>query len=517
MLDLFCFSSPPLNPLTNKARALPLFNPVSSPSGRVFFFSWLSFMLSFAAWYSFPPLLTRTIRADLKLSRFEVLNSNIIALVAGLIMRAITGPMVDHYGPRRVMAALLFCAAIPTGLAGTSTNALGLFFIRFFVGIAGATFVACQAWCTLFFDKNVAGTANGVSAGWGNAGAGITYFLMPAVFDSLVSKQGLRQHVAWRVAFVVPCILLITCGICVLLLCDDTPTGPWATRFEDLARLQAQANQSSIVHDESGRPWGRASFDASSDKKDKSPSSTSSNVSPAVEQVDESASSSQLAAPELVLKPTFKTSMQALFCLQTLMLAAPYSCTFGGELAINSILSSYYLRIDPGLGQTKAGQWAAMFGLLNVITRPAGGFLSDVFYKIAGPKRGVHVKKYFYGFLCFMQGVFCLWLGVLNSTNIVTVIAGIAGMAVFMDAANGAAYGLVPHVNPHVNGLMSGVVGSTGNFGGVIFSIAFRFTGPGYAKGIEIIGIVSMIVGVLITLIPPIPKAQRMAGGYMAS
>lgn len=39
-----------------------------------------------------------------------------------------------------------------------------------------------------------------------------------------------------------------------------------------------------------------------------------------------------------------------------------------------------------------------------------------------------------------------------------------------MDAANGAAYALLPHVNPHVNGLQSGSVGAAGNFGGIIFS-----------------------------------------------
>lgn len=120
------------------------------------------------------------------------------------------------------------------------------------------------------------------------------------------------------------------------------------------------------------------------------------------------------------------------------MLAAPYFCTFGGELAINSILSSYYLQHAPKWGQTKAGQWAAMyvhprfrhlashlapfarckkemeahtdqsfdpnrFGLLNVVTRPAGGYISDKIYQHIGPKRGVNFKKFWYGFLCFMR------------------------------------------------------------------------------------------------------------------
>lgn len=87
------------------------------------------------------------------------------------------------------------------------------------------------------------------------------------------------------------------------------------------------------------------------------------------------------------------------------------------------------------------------------------------------------------------------WIGLVNPTNAVALVGGIQAMAIFMDAANGAAYSLVPHVNPQYNGIMSGyvestrrnsslsrgtdggstsnsAVGSTGNFGGVMFSVA---------------------------------------------
>lgn len=56
------------------------------------------------------------------------------------------------------MAALLILGAIPSGLAGTINTANGLYVIRFFIGILGATFVTCQAWTTAFFDTNVVGT-----------------------------------------------------------------------------------------------------------------------------------------------------------------------------------------------------------------------------------------------------------------------------------------------------------------------------------------------------------------------
>lgn len=67
--------------------------------------------------------------------------------------------------------------AIPTALAGTVKTAQGLFVLRFFVGILGGSFIPCQVWTTGFFDKSVVGTATSLTAGLGNAGSGVTYFV----------------------------------------------------------------------------------------------------------------------------------------------------------------------------------------------------------------------------------------------------------------------------------------------------------------------------------------------------
>jgi NNP family nitrate/nitrite transporter-like MFS transporter len=59
-------------------------------------------------------------------------------------------------------------------MAGLVTTSNGLIALRFFVGILGASFVPCQVWTTGYFDKSVVGTANALTAGWGNSGGGIT-------------------------------------------------------------------------------------------------------------------------------------------------------------------------------------------------------------------------------------------------------------------------------------------------------------------------------------------------------
>ena len=103
-----------------------------------------------------------------------------VSLCATLFARVFSGPLVDRqcnsgfdlsvshpllgYGPRKIMAWLLIVGAIPSGLAGTAHTAIGLYFVRFFIGILGGTFVPCLAWTTAFFDKNVVGTGNSAAS-----------------------------------------------------------------------------------------------------------------------------------------------------------------------------------------------------------------------------------------------------------------------------------------------------------------------------------------------------------------
>jgi NNP family nitrate/nitrite transporter-like MFS transporter len=153
---------------------------------------------------------------------------------------------------------------------------------------------------------------------------------------------------------------------------------------------------------------------------------------------------------EVIVKPTLKEGLKVMFSLQTLMLCAGYFCSFGGELAINSILGAYYLKNFQYLGQTQSGRWAAMFGLLNVVTRPLGGFIADIIYKVSG--RSLWAKKFWIHFVGVMSGIFCIVIGKLDPHNLSEMIGLIAVMAIFLEAGNGANFALVPHIHPHANG-----------------------------------------------------------------
>jgi NNP family nitrate/nitrite transporter-like MFS transporter len=492
------WSAPEVNPRNMKARSIPVFNPVNK-YGRVFFFSYLGFFIAFWSWYAFPPLLSKSIKADMHLSQNEIANSNIIALTATLLVRFFAGPMCDHIGPRKTFAALLFAGAIPTALAGTAHNAMGLYFIRFFVGILGGTFVPCQVWTTGFFDRNVVGTANALVGGWGNSGGGITYFVMPVIYDSLKENQGLSSHVAWRVSFVIPFILITACATGLLLLTDDTPTGKWSDR--GIIVISSAPTHESVVPAIGGltdKPATTGSF-SSDEKKHDSPSDVESARTSDDQARDE-------IQHEVIVKPSLKEGLKVMSSLQTLMLCASYFCSFGGELAINSILGAYYLKNFPYLGQTTSGRWAAMFGLLNIITRPLGGFMGDLIYKWTN--HSLWAKKFWIHFVGVMSGVFLIVIGKLDPKNLDEMIGLIAVMAIFLEAGNGANFALVPHIHPHANGILSGIVGATGNFGGVIFAIIFRYHKTNYAQVLWIMGIIIIFMNVAFVWVRPIPKGQ---------
>lgn len=513
------WKAPRVNPITQKARSIPVFNPINL-YGRVFFFSWMGFMLAFWAWYTFPPLLTVTIKKDLNLSSTEIANSNIVSLIATFLLRFLSGPLCDMFGSRRVFAGLILLGCLPIGLAPLVKDATGLYISRFFIGILGATFVPCQVWCTGFFDKNVVGTANALAGGWGNAGGGITYFIMPAVFDSLVASQGFTPSKAWRVTFIVPLVCLIVCGLGMLFLCPDSPTGKWDERVE---RIQENLRAHGVdvpgivsvpgsVFDKSGGNPTSGSDEEKAEGSDKNVQIFDSNESPISR-----AEAVETAQGEIVVKPTFKETWPVLLSPQTFFHIFTYACSFGGELAINSILSSYYKKNFPHLDQTKASNYAAIFGFLNFVTRPLGGVVADLLYNYFG--RNLWFKKAWITFCGLMTGTLLLVIGKIDPSeasghNIGTMVGLVALMAIFHEAGNGANFALVPHVHPSANGLLSGATGGGGNLGGVIFAIIFRFMNHGkdYAKGFWVIGIMHIAMNLSVCWIPPLPKGQ--IGGH---
>lgn len=341
-------------------------------------------------------------------------------------------------------------------MAGTVTTPQGLMVIRFFIGILGASFVPCQVWTTAFFDKNIVGSANALTAGFGNAGGGITYFLMPAIFDSLVKEQHLSGHVAWRVTFIVPFICITSTAIAMILFCPDTPTGKWSDRElhanQNLALQDApggiEKTPACLADDPRKSPPSDSKFDGITSDDMKNNTGDNSDVSQLHKNHMRQRNAPENTLGEIVVNPSLGEAIKVMVSPQTLTQCGCYFCSFGTELAINSILGAYYLNNFPNLGQTGSGRWAALFGLLNVVFRPLGGITADIIHNYSnawGKKAWMHT-------LGIITGILLIIIGTLDPHSKDTLFGLIVCVAFFLEAGNGANYALVPHVHPHANG-----------------------------------------------------------------
>ena len=146
-----------------------------------------------------------------------------------------------------------------------------------------------------------------------------------------------------------------------------------------------------------------------------------------------------------------------------------------------------------------------MFGLLNIFTRPLGGIISDLLYRHT---HSLWAKKFWIVFVGIVSGAFNIAIGLTDPHDEATMFGLIAGMAFFLEAGNGANFGLIPHVHPHANGIISGFTGAAGNLGGVIFAILFRFHGSRYQESFWILGIMVIGFNLAFCWVRPVPKGQ---------
>lgn len=306
--------------LANKATRIRLLD-FKSPQMRTFHMSWLAFHLCFFGWFGIAPLMA-VVREDLHLDK-SMIGSTIIASVAiTVLIRVLIGPLCDKYGPRKTYTWLLLLGSLPVMGVGLSDSFETFLMARLAIGAIGASFVITQYHTTVMFAPNVVGTANATTAGWGNLGGGTTQIVMPLVFTGIVSL-GVTESMGWRLAMVVPGVILFGLGIAYYLLTQDAPDG----NYDELRRKGVIPARTD--------PTGWESFsEAIKDYR-----------------------------------------VWALFIV--------YAGCFGVELTINNIAAIYFFD-EFGLSLKTAGILAGLFGLMNIFARTLGGIFSDRFARTGG-------------------------------------------------------------------------------------------------------------------------------------
>lgn len=340
-------------------------------------------------------------------------------------------------------------------------------------------------------------------------------------------RESKSVHTSWRLSFLaVPVPVLILTAVLVLVFGTDCPTGPWSTRHTTNATAAAVMAGHEVKLDRSEQ---RTIMN-----KKQEPSTTVQEVSEddgelpdadrpvGVNDTTVIRSDIDVAVNEpLTMKALGKIISNPLTWLPSLA----YMTTFGFELAVDSILANVILKHHSNLGMEKAGYYASVFGLLNIVTRPLGGILSDMLYR----RYGVGIKKYWMLGLGIGQGVLTIGFGILLKNEVKPSIGAMMGiivcLAFFNEMANGANFSVgksrcafekitcllalynlkVPHCNSFNNGVMSGLVGAFGNLGGIVFALMFRFLGQGW-QGWTYAGVLALAVNCLLLLCPS-PKS----------
>lgn len=299
--------------MQGKATRIELFK-LDTPQMRAFHLSWLAFFVCFFAWFAIAPLMP-LIKNDFHLDNDQIANINIAAVSITILVRLLVGPLCDRFGPRRTYTGLLLLGAIPVfGIAFAQSYHAFLFF-RLAIGAIGASFVITQYHTSVMFAPNVVGTANAVTAGWGNAGAGVAQSIMPWVLVAVLAI-GVEHGFGWRAAMFVPGVLMLIVGVLYWKYAQDCPQGNYP-------ELRARG-----ISIDSSKRGGWAVF---------------------------------LAATRNY---------------RVWMLFVTYACCFGIELFVHGVAAMYY--VDHfGLNLRSAGMAAGSFGLLALFARAIGGMTSD--------------------------------------------------------------------------------------------------------------------------------------------
>ena len=401
--------------------------------------AWFAFFTAFFVWFAIAPIIPE-IKNTLNLTKDDIWNSSIAGVGGTIVVRIALGPICDRYGPKIPMVTILWIAAICTSCVGFVESANGLIVLRTFIGFAGGSFVMCTLWSTLTFTKEIAGSSNGIAAGWGNLGAGVTNIVMGTILFPLFRMifDGNAEK-SWRFICVIPAVVTFCSGLWILKYSDDTPKGNYG-ELKTYAGKEVESYNALL---------GSASMN-----------------------------------------------------MNTWLLAIQYATCFGVEIAMNNAISLYFTE-EFGQSTESAAALAAIFGWLNLFARGLGGILSDWAHAKLGMRGRIIVNTA----LLFAEGVMVLVFA--QAKTIGPAVFALIVFSIFVKAAEGSCFGIVPYVDYPRMASITGIVGAAGNVGAVFFLLAFRLLD--YASAFRIMGF-SVLGSCFLSFFISIPGQSKLIG-----
>ena len=374
----------------------------------------IMFNLGFVIWFSFAPF-TGEIAEEFGLSIADLGIVASAAIIAVPLGRILIGPLTDRYGADVTASATMLVVGAFAILSAFSQSYEVFTGSRIIASLAGITFVIGIQHVSEWFEAEELGTAEGIYAGIGNAGAGLgAYLTLPRIFgenyaDPIFGSGFLAVSSNWRAAFFYTGLLAVLVGIGYYVFTEPAKN-----------RAKREATQAGV----SFQQW------------------------------------------------KFIVTRYG-----AVVLSAAYIMSFGLEVAMNGWLGTYY-REAFGQGDIViAATFAATFSVAAGLLRPIGGYVSDLVQRkelnILPFFEGEYRNQWTFTTLVFIV-VMMVAMTIAGLTGNI-YIAVVTGFFVGMSCAfaEGAIFAQVPAMFPDNSGTVAGIVGGIGVSGGVIYPIVF--------------------------------------------
>jgi MFS transporter, NNP family, nitrate/nitrite transporter len=435
---------------------------------KILHMTWMAFFISFVVWFNHAPLML-VIAKTLGMSNSETKTILILNVALTIPARIVIGILVDKFGPKRTYSTLLAVSSAPCFMFAFADSFEQLALARFLLGFVGAGFVIGIRMVGEWFPAKQVGIAEGIYGGWGNFGSAAAAGVLPLLSLMFGGDEG------WRYAIASTGIVALVYAIIYFFSVSDTPKGSTYFKPKKSGAMEVSSKGDLYLYILMTMPLYLAltllTWKLSSAVGVNLVSKPFAfgiyitiwvlffyNVYKIIHINRE-----HLQQPiEDIHRYKFK---------QVAILDLAYFITFGSELAVVSMLPLFFFdtfHLSHDISMVQAGLLGGSFAFINLVARPAGGWISDKF----GRKISLSV---------FILGLSAGYFGMsmINSEwSLIPAVLITMACSCFVSGGCGAVYAIVPLIKRRMTGQIAGMVGAYGNVGGVSFLTLLSFVTP---------------------------------------
>lgn len=420
--------------------------------------TWFAFFVTFIVWFNHAPLLV-AIQEAMSLSDQQIKTLLILNVALTIPARIIIGMLVDTHGPRKIYSLLLLITALLCFFFALADNFAELALARFLLGFVGAGFVIGIRMISEWFPARQLGLAEGIYKGMGNIGSAAAAVSLPTLALLIGGDNG------WRYATALTGVIALVYAAIYYLSVRDTPVGSTYFKPNKSGGLEVSSKGDFIFYLMMNIPMygalGALAWKLSL------LGMLSQTVMYVIVGLLVLLYLLQVRQIVHVNKDMFRTPVHEVHRYkfkQVAILSIAYAVTFGSELAVISMLPLYF-KDTFFVPMSIAGLLGSCFAAVDVLSCPAGGWISDKF----GRKTSLTLLL-----TCAAVGFFMI-SKIDADWPIALAVLVMMISSFFLGSAAGCVFAVVPLIKRRLTGQIAGMVGAYGNIGAVLFLTVFSF------------------------------------------